>query len=586
MKKQVFIAVATLFTLGGFAQTLQEIIKKTENENFESAAKDFKALIAKDATKGEYYFYYGENFFKRGESYIDSANIFYNKGVEVNATNPLNYIGLGKVLLTKNNVNDAKSQFYKAATLGANKNAEVLRKIAEAWLVTDNKNTDEAINMANAAIKLDPKNPMGYILLGDAQLEKNPTDGNEPIKNYKKASTLDPKSTVGILREGKLYQRGRNYQLALDKYKEAEAIDPNFAPAYREKAELFFLSNQSGKSIENWKKYLELNNSDFARYRFMSALFRNKQYAEAVVEYENLKKQNYTKLYMERLAGYSYEEMGDKLDKDAFNKGLNAINKFFEMAGSDFKYLSMDYKYRGFLMMRSGKDSTGGLMEIEKAIAMDAAIAPECYGKIAKLYQDSKNWEKAIKYYEKKRNGDYKNLSVSESFDLGKAYYNSGNKKRALINTQKEQLLKSKKPVETPEIKAKEAEAATYFLKADSALKNLTQLNPGYIMGHVWRARVNSVIDQKIESDSTKTYYEKAISLMKPEEKTSTYKNSLIEALEYLGYYYVTRKDKSNADAVFNQIKELDPANEKQKNYFAPPKQAAPKTGAPKPGGK
>ena len=55
--------------------------------------------------------------------------------------------------------------------------------------------------------------------MGDAQLEKNPTDGSGPIKSYKTATTLNPKSVKGILREGKLYQRGRNYQLALDKYK-------------------------------------------------------------------------------------------------------------------------------------------------------------------------------------------------------------------------------------------------------------------------------------------------------------------------------------------------------------------------------
>jgi len=46
------------------------------------------------------------------------------------------------------------------------------------------------------------------------------------------------------LRAGKLYQRGRNYQLALDLYKKAEGIDPTFAPAYREKAELYHLAGQ------------------------------------------------------------------------------------------------------------------------------------------------------------------------------------------------------------------------------------------------------------------------------------------------------------------------------------------------------
>jgi tetratricopeptide (TPR) repeat protein len=346
MKKTIILS-AIAFTGILNAQTLQEAVVKTDNERFSAAASDFRALINKDAAKGENYFYFGENFFKKGDA--DSANIFYSKGAEANATYPLNYVGLGKVLLSKGNVADAKTQFYKAAALGANKNAELFRKIAEAWLATDSKNADEAILQINNAIKLEPKNAENYIILGDAQLEKNPTDGSGPIKSYKMATTLNPKSVKGILREGKLYQRGRNYQLALDKYKEAIAIDPTYAPAYREIAEVYSLYSQPAKAIENWKKYLELNNSDDARYRFMSALFSNKQYPEAITEYEGLKKQGFANLYLERLAGYSYTEVGNKVDTSSYTKGLKAINKFFEMAGPNFKYLYNDYKYKGLL---------------------------------------------------------------------------------------------------------------------------------------------------------------------------------------------------------------------------------------------
>ena len=344
MKKTIILSV---IALSGFlnAQTLQEAVLKTENERFAAAAIGFRNLISKEATKGENYFYYGENFFKKGE--VDSAYIFYLKGSEANATYPLNYVGLGKVLLTKGSTADAKAQFYKATTLGANKNAEMFRKIAEAWLVTDNKNADEAILQINQAIKLEPKNPENYIILGDAQLEKNPTDGSGPIKSYKLATTLNPKSAKGILREGKLYQRGRNYQLALDKYNEALVIDPTFAPAHREIAEVYSLYSKPAKAIESWKKYLELNNSDDARYRFMSALFSNKQYPEAIIEYEGLKKQGFKNLYLERLAGYSYYEVGNKTDVESYNKGLVSIDNFFQMAGPTFKYLYNDYKYKG-----------------------------------------------------------------------------------------------------------------------------------------------------------------------------------------------------------------------------------------------
>ena len=583
MKNQFYTAALTLLSLTGFAQTLQDLTLKTENENFEIAAAGYRSLIAKEPSKGENYFYYGENFFKRGD--IDSANIFYLKGAEINATSPLNYAGLGKVLLTKGKSAEAKTQFFKAITLGANKNAEVLRKVAEAWLVTDTKSADEALVLANNAIKMEPKNPENYILLGDAQLEKNPTDGSAPIKSYQMATTLNSKSTKGILREGKLYQRGRNYQLALDYYKKAMGIDPSYAPAYREIAELYSLAAQPSKSIENWKKYLELNNSDYARYRFMSALFSNKQYSEAVQQYEGLKKANFNNIYLERLAAYSYAEMGNKPDTAAYTKGLKAINLFFASAGPNFKYIANDYKYKGILLARTGKDSLG-IIQMEKAIALDSSASAEVYGTLASIAAKNKRYDKVILYQEKKAKGDYKNLNVNDCFDLGKAYYFTGVAKQKEVADERDALAKKKKPTDSPELSAKDELATKSLLMADSAFKKLTQLNPTWPWGYTWRGRTNSLLDPKVTKDSTKVYYEKLLQVVKPEEKNGTYKPNVTEAYEYLGYYYVTKKDDAKAKEYWLMVKELDPANEKANNYLNPKKPQAtptkPNTGTKK----
>ena len=567
MKKTGFIS-AIIFTGILNAQNLQEAVKKTDNERFASAASDFKALLQKESSKGENYFYYGENYFKNDQ--VDSANIYYTKGVEANATYPLNYVGVGKVFLTKGNVNDAKTQFYKSVTLGANKNAELFRKIAEAWLVTDSKNPDEALVMINSAIKLEPKNPENYIILGDAQLEKNPTDGSGPIKSYKMATTLNPSSAKGILREGKLYQRGRNYQLALEKYKEAITLDPNFAPAYREIAEVYSLYNQPAKAIEYWKKYLELNNSLDARYRFMSALFSNKQYTESIAEYDGLKKQGFSNLYLERLAGYSYAEIGNKTDTAAYTKGLKAINQFFELAGPNFKYLYNDYKYKGLLLSRLGKDSLA-VIEMEKAMALSPATSGEMMSEIATIYMKAKKYDKVIKAFDRKMNGDWKNLTNNDYFTLGRAhYYLGGNIQRDAT------LIKEAKAREK-----KEAEALPLFLSADSAFSKLTQLNAAWPTGYFWRGKANVQLDPKNEKALAKPYFEKALSLLKPEEKTTpTYKNNVIEALEYLaGYYTSVVKDKSKADEYWKMVQEIDPANAKAKIYFNPPKQSQKPTG-------
>lgn len=564
MKKLIILST---LAMAGFAnaQTLPEAIKKTNNERYEAAEMDFKALIAKEPNSGANYFYFGENYFERGDA--DSANMFYQKGVELSPTYPLNFVGLGKVLLNKNDVNGAKAQFFKATSISQNKNAEVFRKIAEAWLVTEYKNPDEAITAANAAIKLEPKNPEGFIILGDAQLEKNPGEGSTPIKNYNMATTLDPKSAKGTIRIGKLFQRGRNYQGALDKYKEAEAIDPMFAPAYREKAELYFLVGQPAKSIENWKKYLELNNSDYARYRYMSALYKNKQYSDAVTEYEGLKAKGFKNLYFERLAGYSYAEMGDKTDKEANSKGLNALNDFFSMAPANFKFLPSDYKYKGILLSKTGNDSLA-LVEMEKAIALDPESSKMIYTEMALIAYRAKKYDKVATILEKKMALDPNSLDNNDYFNYGRANYNLGNSKLTEAAS-----IKDKKAAA-----AKEAEATPFYVKADTAFAHLIKLNPNWVTAYTWKGRSSASLKNL---EDAKTAYDKGTSLVKPEERTGSYKKDIIEALEFNGYYFVEKKDKENADATFNQLKEIDPNNSKVINYFKKPQ--TPGGGAKKP---
>ena len=65
MKTHAFTAAFVLACVSIQAQTLQEIVGKTENERFDLAGNDLRLLISKNPAKGEYYFYYAENSYKR-----------------------------------------------------------------------------------------------------------------------------------------------------------------------------------------------------------------------------------------------------------------------------------------------------------------------------------------------------------------------------------------------------------------------------------------------------------------------------------------------------------------------------------------
>jgi tetratricopeptide (TPR) repeat protein len=563
MKKSIVLALGLhLIGTGLFAQTLQEALTKTDNERFEAAGADFRALIAKEPTKGDFYFFAGENFFKNDK--LDSAMTMYKKGTEVQATNPLNYVGIGKILLFQGNDTEANANLFKAKTLGNNKNAAVLIEVAEALIENHkSKNPAEAVKLLNDAIKLDSKNPYAYILLGDALLEQNPSDGGPAIKQYETATKLNPKSTRGILRIGKLYERGKNYQLALDYYKKAESIDSTFAPAYREKAEVYHRAGQDEKAVQAYKKYLSLNDNIEAHDRYASFLFLTKKYKEAISEIEGVQQKDTHSAFLYRILGFSYYELGDKADPEAYKKGLKAIETFFHMTeGKNFKYLANDYKYRGLLMAKTGSDSLG-VMEIEKAIAMDSSTNCELYSEIAKIYKKAKRYEKAAAAFEK-RGTCSKPLGAQEFFDKGQAYFFWAGLKEKEATDAKDAATKAKKDQEAKEL----------FVKADTAFANVARLSPTYAIAYFWRGSANIHLDTKDETGAAKPHYEKGLSLVKPEERASPgNKSKVIEACLYLGSHYAFSKEKDLAKAkeYFTIVKELDPNNKAAKDFFASP---------------
>lgn len=561
MKKSSIVVALVVSAFCAQAQNLQEAITKSENERFEAAAADFKALIAKDATKGDYYFYYGENFFNSDN--LDSALIMYKKGADAQATNPLNYVGMGKVLLMQGNDKEANTNLFKAKTLGA-KNATAYIKLAEAYVTAPNpyKNLTEASKLLTDAMKWEPKNAEAHIFMGDCLLEQNPTDGSPAIKEYNEALKLNPKSPKGVLRIGKLWYRARNYNLALDFYKQAIAIDPNFAPAYLEMAELYQLAGQPGKALEAIKKYIELNGSSlYAHKKYAGYLLLNKLYPETIAETEENLKKDAGNAYQLRYRGYAFDELGDKTDKDANVKGLDAMNKFFEVADKQkVKVMIDDYRHKGNLLFKSGQDSLGTL-ELTKAIAMDSVKNCELNGDIGKYLVKAKKYDKAIYYYEK-RALCAKAMSGQDYFDLGRAYfYAAAPKIKAAMEVK-----------DAKERQKKEAEVKPQLVKADSAFSKLCQASPTFPTGYYWRGRVNVQLDPNNDQWLAKPHFEKYLSLVKPEERAQpANKDNVIVSCEYLGYYYMKMKDNAKAKEMWTIVKELEPANKKAEAFFKSP---------------
>lgn len=538
MKKYNILALSLLIGGVSTAQTLEDAIKKTENERFDLASGLYKSLISKEATNGNNYYYYGESLMK--DDKLDSAKIVWEQGLKSDVENPMNYVGLAKYLWFKGDTTQANVNIDKAFEITKKKShpqkAEVLRQVASIYIETEKfKKLDASIELLNKAIEIEPNNPDNYIVLGDALELKTPENGSFAIKNYNKALELNPRSPKAVLRTAKLYERAQNPKLANQKFKEAQALDPNFAPAYRENAELNMKFQQFETAIENWENYIKLNNTIEARYRYATALFQASKFNLAITELNKLQLEGFNNMYIDRMLAYSYCQVDDI--ENAALTGLKHMDAFFKIASKD-QILASDYKFKGLLFNKNGQDSLA-LIELEKATLIDKDNQTDALGDIAEIFIKQKDYTNAIKAFNRKTNGDASLLSVKELYNVAKAYY-FGEKN---------------------------------YKAADSCFANLAERAPTYAPAYLWRARSSYSLDENNELWLAKDHFLKFLEVLGEEDmKSNSNKSSVIEASKYLGDYYVKNeenKDIELAKKYWGIVLELSPEDNQAKSFFA-----------------
>lgn len=522
--KRILLLSTLLLSGLSFAQSLQQANAKTENERYREALNDFKKLVAADPINGETYFYYGDCYFEMEE--LDSAKMMWKKGYEVDKLRAMPLVGYGRVLWLDGKKTEAQAEFTKALLLAKKdklKKAEVIRGIAEIYIEAPTKNLDEALIMLEEAILKDPTNEDNYLLKGDALYARNSSDASEALKAYNQVLVINPKSPRGIVRKALIYQRAKNEEEANKMYNEAKAIDPTYAPAYRLNAELYMMFGKNKKAIENWEKYLELNNNLDSRYRYVNALYSAKQWCEMIPQLDILVQGGIKNFFIERFYTFAFNDCNS--DSLSLDKALAASDRFFAIVPQD-KINYQDYKVRGTILQKKGQDSLA-ILAFEKAAAMNESGYKELSNDLIKMYTKNKMYEKLITAYEVRRQKNGK-LLAQEQFELGKAYYFG----------------------------------RADYKSADSIFAVVIKNDSTYTPAYLFRARSNYKMDTNNEKWMAFPYYLKVSELIKPEDRNQAAKKaSILESLRYLADYYQRseKKDLLIAKSYFEQILQIEP---------------------------
>src|SRR5450759_1857852 len=127
LRPAIFLAVLlTGFSFNLKAQDLAAARALTKSEQYDKALAMYQQLIQKEPTNSKNYFFLGQNYLL--DYFADtisnsltvaakSAKEIYQKGVNANAADPLNYVGLAKVAFYLNDNKTAVEMRTKARSL-------------------------------------------------------------------------------------------------------------------------------------------------------------------------------------------------------------------------------------------------------------------------------------------------------------------------------------------------------------------------------------------------------------------------------------------------------------------------------------
>jgi len=451
MKKiTVSLILSSVLWVGSVAaQTLADGQKFSRNEEFEKAEQVYSSLIAKKPKVGDNYYWAALNFLAKGDS-LSALNMF-NQGLAIAPTFPLNLVGKGHMELRKHNVQGAEAFFAQASMAKKKVRPLVNKEIARAYLLVEYGSPDQLKGYGARAIdylKISNNDFEAKILLGDAMIINNPTNSSDAIQQYIVAgydATTDPRP---LMRQAKVYARANAGTLAISKLDEALALDVNYAPAYRQKAEVFSMLKERDSAVFYYEEYLRRNDNITARKFYVQNLYLGGDLDRCIIEGKNLLgKKSIPSIYGTIAYAIASKEKAKRrlADSALIDSGLNYFFKNYEelyVKPLNRSLIPSENFFKAVLTYRYGlttTDTTARKMRtVESYNLMTMALidtskaGANTYQMAQKMYFDGKNYEQAYGILELKRKKQAGKLNSVDLFYAGRCLANIKRQREAL----------------------------------------------------------------------------------------------------------------------------------------------------------
>ena len=536
MKNLKLFALMMILSSQIFGQNTFDNAKNEINkENYIKAKRILWSLLADgSADRNQVLYYLGNAYLKNDEA--DSARIFYSMMGGAENKTSWGFLGNGRLSLLNGDKDAAKKAFESAAFRSKNKDSEILFQAGDALYSPAVTDLPAAIGYFEDAYKLDNKNYMNMLELGDAYLKNN--EGGKAMSKYESAAEVNPHLTMAFMKIGRLNTNARTYDDAISAYKKAVALEPDYALAHKELAEAYYLNHKYDLAKPEFKKYIDLNKDDAdAKTKFLTFLFQIKEYEQCATEAQTMQTTDPTNYVILRALFYCDYEL------KRYKEGLEIAQRFW-LAAPQSKVKSYDYVATARLATKTG-DTTTAMKYFATALKVDSNN-DELLSDYALMMYNTKHYYDAVANYMLKVNKFPAKASFYDYYYIGRSNYYIA------------MAFKAKKD------DAAAADSATYyFTAADTALSNLTTTKWGNTPdGWQWRAKCNIKLDPEMKGTAAKTFYEQFVKLATAAADQTRFRSGLLDAYDYLGAYAHNAKDTETAKGFFNKALELDPNDE------------------------
>jgi tetratricopeptide (TPR) repeat protein len=547
MNKVKILSIALLaIVTASQAQDINQAKKAIDAEQFESAKTILKAIINAKPSNGTASFYLGNVYMLQNN--IDSAKIYYQKGLTGSEGARLNNIGFGLIDLDNGNAEAAEQKFALATKDLKKKDIEEYIFIGRAYTFSLKPDYKKAIEYLTKAKLINSQDPQLNLALGNAYFgDKNQ---NDAYSSYRNAYSLDNTLIRAKMQLGVLLKGAKAYTEAIKAFDEVIAINPNYGPVYRELAETYYLWGRNepskyriyvDKALVNYEKYLSLTDYSLnSRMRHADFLVLAGEYKALEVEANKMVELDKVNPRILRYLGFSAFQNGN------YDVAIKSLESFIGNATN--KVIALDYQTLGFAKIKKSVNEDGktvdtalfdnGILDVKKAAEMDPNSLSINLSDLGKKLYEQKLYKQAASIYDiAVANKESKNY-VLDNFYLGNCLY--------FDNTRKD--------IVKPDPIA--------LQRADLAYATVIEASPKTQDAYIYRARTNSLLEN---DEMTIKYYNDYVTVVTekgPEElaKPAVVKK-IIESYNTAAASYANT-DKTKAIEYFNKTLVLDPANQ------------------------